>query len=41
VAAVLRGLRQALSSSDEAAARALISRWVEGYQGGQADLKTS
>jgi len=40
VAAVLRGLRQALSSSDEAAARALISRWVEGYQGRQVEANS-
>jgi FlaA1/EpsC-like NDP-sugar epimerase len=32
VAAVLRGLREALANSDEAAARGLILRWVEGYR---------
>jgi len=31
VAGVLRGLRQALAAGDEAAARAVIARWVEGY----------
>ncbi len=31
VASVLRGLRQALVASDEQLARALITRWVEGY----------
>ena len=31
VAAMLRGLRQALADSDEAAARQIISHWVEGY----------
>ncbi|MDX2485128.1 MAG: polysaccharide biosynthesis protein, partial [Pseudodonghicola sp.] len=31
VASLLRGLRQALASGDEGAARALIARWVEGY----------
>lgn len=31
VAAMLRGLREALAGSDEVAARTLILRWVEGY----------
>ena len=31
VAAVLRGLRHALAQSDPQAARAVITRWVEGY----------
>jgi len=40
VAAMLHGLRQALSSGDEAAARALITRWVEGYQRGHIEVST-
>lgn len=32
VAAMLRGLRQALADSDEGAALQLVSRWVEGYR---------
>jgi FlaA1/EpsC-like NDP-sugar epimerase len=31
VAAVLRGLREALASGDEDAARQVVQRWVEGY----------
>lgn len=41
VAAVLRGLRQALAASDEEAARQVIARWVEGYSRGEAGRKTS
>lgn len=41
IAGVLRGLREVLSSGDEIGARALIRRWVEGYQTDTADLKTS
>ncbi|TDK50920.1 polysaccharide biosynthesis protein [Antarcticimicrobium luteum] len=36
VAGVLRGLRQALAAGDEAAARAVIARWVEGYADSEA-----
>lgn len=36
VAAVLRGLREALAASDEDAARALIRRWVDGYHQGES-----
>ena len=31
VAAVLRGLREAMAASDEAAALEVVLRWVEGY----------
>jgi FlaA1/EpsC-like NDP-sugar epimerase len=41
IAGMLRGLRQALAASDEAAALAIASRWVEGYKTGKADRKTS
>jgi len=37
VAAMLRGLRQALSAGDEGEARLLISHWVEGYRQPQYD----
>ena len=37
VAALLRGLRQALASSDEDAARAVILDWVEGYSRGMPE----
>jgi FlaA1/EpsC-like NDP-sugar epimerase len=40
VASVLRGLREAMTASDEDAARAVITRWVEGYAR-DADRKTS
>jgi FlaA1/EpsC-like NDP-sugar epimerase len=32
VAALIRGLRQAVAAGDERAARHLIERWVEGYR---------
>ena len=41
VAAVLRGLRQALAAGDEDAARAVIRRWVEGYGQDEAGRKSS
>ncbi len=41
VAAVLRGLRQALAAGDEPAARRLIARWVEGYGPGAPGRKSS
>ncbi|MDP5220677.1 nucleoside-diphosphate sugar epimerase/dehydratase [Ruegeria sp. 2205SS24-7] len=41
IASVLRGLREALSSGDEAGARALIRHWVEGYQAPEPAAKTS
>ncbi|WP_372574044.1 polysaccharide biosynthesis protein [Ruegeria jejuensis] len=41
IASVLRGLREALSSGDEAGARALIRHWVEGYQATEPAAKTS
>ncbi|NRB19347.1 MAG: polysaccharide biosynthesis protein [Rhodobacteraceae bacterium] len=41
VAAMLRGLRLALADSDEAAARQLISHWVEGYRQPAVGRKTS
>jgi FlaA1/EpsC-like NDP-sugar epimerase len=41
VAAVIRGLRQALVDGDDDAARAVISRWVEGYHAGEAGRKSS
>jgi FlaA1/EpsC-like NDP-sugar epimerase len=41
VAAVLRGLRHALAASDAVAARAVIARWVEGYENAAGDRKTS
>ena len=41
VAAVLRGLRHALAASDADAARAVITRWVEGYENTSDDRKTS
>ena len=37
VAALLRSLRQALASSDEEAARAVILNWVEGYTRGMPE----
>lgn len=41
IAGMLRGLRQALASSDEAAALAIANRWVEGYGPGEVGRKTS
>ncbi len=41
VAAVLRGLRHALAAGDEDAARAVVSRWVEGFAISDAGRKTS
>ncbi|MDK3074531.1 nucleoside-diphosphate sugar epimerase/dehydratase [Sedimentitalea sp. JM2-8] len=41
VAAVIRGLRQALVDGDDDAARAVITRWVEGYHAGEAGRKSS
>ena len=40
VAGVLRGLREALASSDEVAALAIAERWVEGYSESVARRKT-
>ena len=39
VAAMLRGLRQALTDGDEGAARQLITHWVEGYRQPEIDRK--
>lgn len=41
VAALLRGLREALAASDEGAARQVILRWVEGYRIWENNRKTS
>jgi FlaA1/EpsC-like NDP-sugar epimerase len=41
VAAVLRGLRQALAASDEDAARLVVQRWVEGFAEANPDRATS
>ena len=41
VAAVLRGLREALVANDPEAARAVITRWVEGYHAPGAGRKSS
>ncbi len=41
VAALLRGLREALAASDESAARQVILRWVEGYSVWDDNRKTS
>ncbi len=41
IASMLRGLRQALATSDEAAALAIASRWVEGYGANVAHRKSS
>ena len=41
VAALLRALREALAASDEAAARALIERWVDGYHREEAAVQGS
>ncbi|NIZ15503.1 nucleoside-diphosphate sugar epimerase/dehydratase [Phaeobacter sp. HF9A] len=41
VAALLRALRQAVAAGDDAGARQVILRWVEGYVQPQADRKTS
>ena len=41
VAAMLRGLRQALADSDEAAALQLIRHWVEGYRQPEVGRQTS
>ena len=41
VASVLRGLRHALAASDEAAARQVVARWVEGFaSAGAVDRKS-
>jgi FlaA1/EpsC-like NDP-sugar epimerase len=41
IAGMVRGLRQALAASDEVAALAIASRWVEGYGASEAQRKTS
>lgn len=41
VAAMLRGLREALATSDEDAGRALARRWVEGFPTGVTSLRQS
>ncbi|MFS4583691.1 polysaccharide biosynthesis protein [Phaeobacter sp. C3_T13_0] len=41
VATLIRGLRQAVAAGDEGVARALITRWVEGYRAPEQDRKTS
>ena len=41
IAGMLRGLRQALATSDEAAALRIARRWVEGYGPQEAGRKTS
>lgn len=41
VATFIRGLRAALAAGDEAAARRLLDRWVEGYGHGDTDRKSS
>ena len=41
IAALLRGLRQAVAAGDETAARQVVTRWVEGYTQPPADRKTS
>lgn len=41
VAVVIRGLRQALVAGDDAAARAVITRWVEGFHLSEAGRKQS
>ena len=40
IAGMLRGLNQALAAGDEAGARAIAARWVEGYAQGGAGRKT-
>jgi FlaA1/EpsC-like NDP-sugar epimerase len=41
VAAFMRGLRQAVAAGDEAAARLVLQRWVEGYGPEVTDRKSS
>ena len=41
VAAVLRGLRSALATSDDAAAREIVTRWVDGYRHPTTDIEAS
>lgn len=41
VAGALRGLRQAVATGDEAAARQVLARWVEGYGSQDTTRKTS
>ena len=41
VASVLRALRAALASSDDAAARAVVTRWVDGYRRPTSDADTA
>ncbi|MEO9778548.1 MAG: nucleoside-diphosphate sugar epimerase/dehydratase [Sedimentitalea sp.] len=41
VASALRGLRHALVASDADAARAVISRWVEGYRRAEGERRSS
>lgn len=41
VAAFMRGLRQAVAAGDEAAARQILYRWVEGYGSQDTDRKSS
>ena len=41
VAAMLRGLREALATSDDSAGRALARRWVEGFPDGDATRRQS
>ncbi len=41
IASVLKGLRETVSGGDEIGSRALIKRWVEGYQEIEPKLKTS
>ena len=41
VAAVLRGLRSALATSDDAAAREIVTRWVDGYRRPTTDIEAS
>ena len=41
VAAMLRGLREALATSDESAGRALARRWVEGFPDGDTTRRQS
>lgn len=41
IASMMRGLRSALAQSDESAARAVIDRWVDGYQPGAVGQQRS
>jgi len=41
IAGMLNGLSQALKAGDEAGARAIAERWVEGYGQSEADRRTS